>query len=135
VIKKLNRIFKQLIMSDKKFEPQASVAEEVNKQGSFMPRNGLLPLLQLVLCLAVGVLAIFKPYILQSVPYDWGRMTLEYGKNPTILWLILGQLPIVFLWALTTNPKRTWQWVVVISTLVISAGVWLALSDPPPFLG
>ena len=122
-------------MNDKKSEPQDPVHEEVNKQVSFMPRNGLLPLLQLVLCLAVVVLAVFKPNTLRSVRYDWGRMTLEYGRNSTILWLILGQLPIVFVWALTANPKRTWQWVAVISAMVISLGAWLALSDPPPFLG
>ena len=122
-------------MSDKKFNPRDPVEEGANKQGSFMPWNGLLPLLQLLLCMAVAVVAILKPYTLQSVPFDWGRMTVEYGRNPTIFWLILGQLPIVFLWGLTARPKRIWQWAIVCAAFGISATVFLLLQDPPPFLG
>ena len=122
-------------MSDKKFKSRSPVDEEVNKQGSFMPWNGLLPLLQLVLCMAVMAVAVLKPYTLQSVPFDWGRMTLEYGRNPTIFWLILGQLPIVFLWGLKARPKRIWQWAMVCAAFGISASVFVLLQDPPPFLG
>jgi hypothetical protein len=107
----------------------------MNKREFFTTTSRSLALLQALLCLLVLVLAVLKPYTLQSVPFDWGRMTVEYVRNPTILWLTLGQVPLFVVWILTANPKRAWQWVVGISALGISVAVWLALSDPPPFSG
>jgi hypothetical protein len=94
-----------------------------------------LPLGQLLLVVALILVAWIQPYTLQSVPFDWGRMTLEYGRNPAIVWLTLGQVPFLLLWIVAAKPKRTWQWVVGISAVGISVTGWLALSDPPPFLG
>ncbi|MBL0015628.1 MAG: hypothetical protein IPP17_04115 [Bacteroidetes bacterium] len=94
-----------------------------------------LPLGQWILLAAMLLVAWIQPYTLQSVPFDWGRMTLEYGRNPAIVWLTLGQVPFLLLWIVAAKPKRTWQWSMVCAAFGISATVFLLLQDPPPFLG
>jgi hypothetical protein len=94
-----------------------------------------LPLVQTGLAVVSFTVWLIKPYVLVKVLQWLGPTTSAYARNPAIAWLLLLQVPLILLWALSAKPKAPWQWICMVAGAGIAFVPWYLTMDPPSYLG